>query len=144
MAARRTRLIHPTHQEHPIMRKHTFLLAAVVAASLVVAGCGGDGGGDGGDGGDSGSATGVTVVATEFAFDPPDLSVAADTAVQITVDNQGVVEHDLTVDELDLEIYAAPGESVTETVTLAAGTYEMYCSIPGHRASGMEGTLTVG
>jgi plastocyanin len=125
------------------MRKRTSLLAVAIAASLAVTGCGGDDGDDG-DGGDGGSATGVTVVATEFAFDPADLSVAADTAVEITVDNQGVVEHDLTVDELDLEIYAGPGETVTETVTLAAGTYEMYCSIPGHRASGMEGTLTVG
>jgi plastocyanin len=28
-------------------------------------------------------------------------------------------------------------------VTLAAGTYIYYCSVPGHRAAGMEGKLTI-
>lgn len=31
----------------------------------------------------------------------------------------------------------------TATATLKAGTYAFYCSIPGHRQAGMEGTLTV-
>jgi plastocyanin len=29
------------------------------------------------------------------------------------------------------------------TVTLAKGKYIYYCSVPGHRAAGMQGTLTV-
>jgi plastocyanin len=128
------------------MRSRSFLLAATVAASLSLTACGGgDGGGNGGgdDAADGAGASDVTVVATEFAFDPEDLTIAGGTDVTITVDNQGVVEHDLTVDELDLEIYAAAGTSTSETVNLPAGTYVMYCSIPGHRTSGMEGTLTV-
>ena len=28
-------------------------------------------------------------------------------------------------------------------VELAAGTYTIYCTIPGHRAAGMEATITV-
>ena len=79
----------------------------------------------------------------EFAYDPTSFTIPADTATDVTLDNTGVVEHDITVDELDLRIYADPASSTTESVTAPAGTYTFYCSIPGHRDSGMEGTLTV-
>ena len=35
------------------------------------------------------------------------------------------------------------GGSKTLTVTLKPGTYTFYCSVPGHRMAGMQGTLTV-
>jgi plastocyanin len=35
------------------------------------------------------------------------------------------------------------GATSTVKVTLKAGKYTFYCSVPGHRAGGMEGTLTV-
>ncbi len=43
----------------------------------------------------------------------------------------------------DEPIEANGGEEAEGTVNLFAGEYVFYCSIPGHRASGMEGTLTV-
>jgi plastocyanin len=36
------------------------------------------------------------------------------------------------------------GGTKTFTVTLKCGTYYHYCSVPGHRQAGMQGTLTVG
>ena len=35
------------------------------------------------------------------------------------------------------------GDSAAATAELDPGEYIYYCSIPGHRESGMEGTLTV-
>jgi plastocyanin len=121
------------------MNKRMTMMAPLAALALVLTGCGGNGGDADGNGGGA-----ITIVATEFEFDPADVSIPADTATDITIDNQGVVEHDWTIDELDVEIYADPGESVTQSITAAAGTYEVYCSIPGHREAGMVGTLTVG
>ena len=34
-------------------------------------------------------------------------------------------------------------KEVTTSVDLKAGTYEYYCSVPGHEQAGMKGTLTV-
>ncbi len=38
---------------------------------------------------------------------------------------------------------AFQGGSKTLTLDLKAGTYKFFCSVPGHRMAGMEGTLTV-
>jgi plastocyanin len=35
------------------------------------------------------------------------------------------------------------GGTKTVTLNLSAGTYTFFCSVPGHRQAGMQGTLTV-
>jgi len=35
------------------------------------------------------------------------------------------------------------GEKTSLTVSLPAGTYTVYCPLPGHADKGMKGTLTV-
>ena len=126
----------------------------LVAGIMLLAACGG--GGDDGDGGGGGEeptgATGATsepagatleVTAAEFTFTPDSLTASADTATTVKVTNSGTIEHDLTIDEANLKIATPATESGEGTFTLAAGTYTFYCSVPGHREAGMEGTLTV-
>ena len=62
------------------------------------------------------------------------------------VKNDGKIEHDLViqgngVDEKTPTI--EPGKSATLKVDLKPGTYDVYCSIPGHKQAGMDVKLTV-
>ena len=129
------------------MRTRWMLVAALlIVSSLLLAACGG-GGDDGGETGgtatseDGGAAT-FTVDAKEFVFDPATLSVPADEEVTVEIVNGGTVEHDFTIDEASVKIATPATETVSGSFTVAAGTYTFYCSVPGHRESGMEGTLT--
>ncbi len=38
----------------------------------------------------------------------------------------------------------SPGQSASVTVTLAKGTYDVFCGVPGHQAQGMDVHITVG
>jgi uncharacterized cupredoxin-like copper-binding protein len=56
------------------------------------------------------------------------------------------MEHDFVIDELEISEALPSGEPVEVTLPddLTVGdTYTYYCSVPGHRESGMEGTLTI-
>jgi plastocyanin len=70
-------------------------------------------------------------------------------AGKVTVDftNKSPVPHDvLLVDSSNKIIGQTPvfqGGSKSFTVALTAGRYTYYCSVPGHRQAGMQGTLTV-
>ncbi|NOY57186.1 MAG: hypothetical protein GXP34_14550 [Actinobacteria bacterium] len=86
----------------------------------------------------------VTVVASEFRFEPSTITIPAGEAVNITLVNEGALPHDLTIPALGVRVAAGPGGQ--ETVGLAdppAGTYEILCSLPGHAEAGMIGTLEV-
>ena len=80
----------------------------------------------------------------EFALDPSDLTVPAQTPLLLTAVNDGSIDHDLTVEGVDGTDALAAGESAELALpAVEAGTYRMFCSITGHAESGMEATLTV-
>ncbi|MGB3329598.1 MAG: cupredoxin domain-containing protein [Thermomicrobiales bacterium] len=91
------------------------------------------------------SAGGEVEISTEdIKFDPKELTIAANTEVKIKVTNKGVLQHDFHVDKLDVTSKLLKGgESDTVTIKAAAGTYEFWCTVPGHKEAGMVGTLTV-
>jgi nitrite reductase (NO-forming) len=88
--------------------------------------------------------TDVMVTATEFKFSPVSLELPAGKKVSITLHNMGSVEHDITVDGLNAKLHAGAGKTTSGEFTLdKPGTYDFYCSIPGHKDAGMHGTLSV-
>lgn len=120
------------------------LVALAAAAALTLAACGGEGSGEAAnDGGEGSDAPQVHLVATEYEFSPSSLTAAAG-SVTVHLENQGAIEHDFTIEGMDeISVHADPGQSASYDYELDAGTYTFYCSIPGHRETGMEGTLEV-
>jgi uncharacterized cupredoxin-like copper-binding protein len=79
----------------------------------------------------------------DVAFQPKRLAIAAGTDTTISLPNTGVALHDFVIDDLDIYIEVKPGETGSVIINAPAGKYDYYCAVPGHRAAGMEGTLTV-
>jgi plastocyanin len=68
--------------------------------------------------------------------------------VMITFTNQSSEGHNLTIEQgSDGSVLGATptfsGGSRALTLHLKAGKYTYFCSVPGHRQAGMQGTLTV-
>jgi uncharacterized cupredoxin-like copper-binding protein len=116
---------------------------AAAALILVLAACGGGGGG----GSSSAPASKIDVTLKDFS-----ITVAGGSSVQagtytFVVTNQGPSDHNLTVNGPGVSNQATPtfGKGTKDlTVTLKSGTYDLYCSVPGHKALGMDTKLTVG
>lgn len=88
-------------------------------------------------------ASEVTIEMIEMAFVPATVAIPADTPVTFTLVTTGLAIHNFSIDALDVNVDVPPGQTDTVTITAPAGTYEIYCAIPGHTAAGMVGTLTV-
>jgi len=87
------------------------------------------------------SATAVTVTASEFKFKRSKLSVPHGTVV-FTVANKGKISHDFKINGKKTPLIK-PGKSAKLSVTFKAGKFKYLCTVPGHAALGMKGTLTV-
>ena len=114
---------------------------AIALASTLGAACGGD---DDEDLPmvDAEESPRLEVSATEMAYDPDEVAVAAGT-VEIVMHNDGTTLHDLRIADQPFIVEAGAGETGTAQVALEEGSYEFYCSLPGHREAGMEGVLEV-
>jgi plastocyanin len=105
-------------------------------------------GGKEAEGGSAGSASSLDIEAASSG-----LAYASKTATakagKVTVDftNPQPLAHDVAIEDSSgktigqTEVVAEGSSSAV--VELKPGTYHYYCTIPGHREAGMEGTLTV-
>jgi uncharacterized cupredoxin-like copper-binding protein len=102
-------------------------------------------------GGEAASGSGSTSLKEEadpggqLRFTTENLSAKAG-VVTISFANTSPLMHNMTIAQGTTVLGATPtfqGASKTLTLKLAPGIYTFYCSVPGHRAAGMEGKLTV-
>ena len=147
-----------------------FLVLALAALALVACGGGGSdntttttaaGGGSGTENSSEAKggvkeekAGGGSASALKFEADPNGqlaytTTSATAKAGEVTVEfnNPQSLTHDVAIEsssgeEVGKTELIADGSDST-TVDLKPGTYTFYCSVPGHREAGMEGTLTV-
>lgn len=138
---------------------------ALVFASLALVACGGgsgssssaessgaettsESGGGEAEGGSAGSGSALAIEAASSG-----LAYASTTATakagKVTVDftNPQPIPHDVAIESSGGEVLGQT-ETITEgsdstEVELEPGTYTYFCTVPGHREAGMEGTLTV-
>jgi len=118
-------------------------LAVGLVAVALLAACGGGGGG-----GSSQPAGSIQVTMTEFKFDPSTVTHASGNVVFWLV-NSGSTQHDMAIRDSSgktiatSELVSAGDTKEFDVNGIATGTYTIYCTQPGHEASGMKGTLTV-
>jgi len=80
----------------------------------------------------------------------PDLVVNQGDTVRIILSSVVSINHDFTLDSNSPSPYNAksnriitPATTTVEFVANSAGTFKYYCSVPGHRGRGLEGSLIV-
>jgi plastocyanin len=84
--------------------------------------------------------------ATAIAYDTTSLT-SKPGKVTIDFTNPSALEHDVAIEAEGKEIAGseliANGAKTSISPELAPGAYTFFCTVPGHREAGMEGTLTV-
>jgi uncharacterized cupredoxin-like copper-binding protein len=123
----------------------TALIAAAVVFALALAACGGDDNGSAGGGAKATSNASEVQMSDRLRFDPADVTVSQ--GATITVKNSGSLQHDLKLRQNGNVVAGTDlvdgGKTATLEVGVKPGTYEMFCSVPGHEDGGMKGTFTV-
>jgi cytochrome c oxidase subunit 2 len=128
-------------------------MALALGLVVALAACGGGGGGDGGGSSERNTpvapgAREISVDARSFEFDPNEIDVSAgeDVAIELHSEDQ---THDFVIEAKGKQpkehvVQVEGGKTAAGGFSIAQpGKYTFYCSLPGHRAAGMVGTITV-
>ncbi|OGI64787.1 hypothetical protein A3H53_00485 [Candidatus Nomurabacteria bacterium RIFCSPLOWO2_02_FULL_40_10] len=85
-----------------------------------------------------------TITSKNFSFTPALITVKKGERVKITFENSAGF-HDFKIDEYGLATKKtqSPTTEVLEFTADKVGSFEYYCSVGSHRATGMKGTLKV-
>jgi len=139
-------------------------LLLLVLVAVVLAACGGE------SEPTAVPMVGLDLVATDIAYDKGSFEVMVGQPVKVTLQNDGVLEHDFSIMEIphagevmaeemdedsghdmsnmamEPEVHVASppdGSHSVEFTPTQAGEYEFFCTVEGHKEAGMAGTLIV-
>ncbi|GAC1668946.1 MAG: hypothetical protein NVS9B8_11540 [Candidatus Limnocylindrales bacterium] len=84
----------------------------------------------------------IAIAAFDLGFTPATIAVAAAGSYAVVFHNTGSALHDVTFAN-GTKLVADPGATVRGTVQVPAGGLTFLCSVPGHAAAGMTGTVTL-
>jgi plastocyanin len=123
------------------------VLGSILCAALLFVACGGDSGSSAGSGYKQPTGPSVQtldIAAGNFYFKPDKIDAKAGVTTIKLTDDGGIhtLVFDGAFDGFQLEVTGG-GDTSTGKVDLQPGKYTFYCNITGHRAQGMEGTITV-
>lgn len=86
----------------------------------------------------------IRIATREFAFNPDRIEASRDETVTIVLVNEGRLPHDFTIPATGVSVPVLPGSTTRAGIRVPGeGSWEFYCSIPGHREAGMKGTIEV-
>jgi plastocyanin len=87
----------------------------------------------------------VDVVARDLSFSPAAVRITAGRTTVVSFRNDGSMFHDWEVEGVaNVDAGARPGQTQRIRFTIdAPGSYPIRCTVPGHAAAGMVGTLVV-
>jgi uncharacterized cupredoxin-like copper-binding protein len=87
----------------------------------------------------------VAVTARDLAFAPADVTITAGRTTVLSFRNDGSTFHDWEVDGVaNVDAGARPGQTQRIRFVMdEPGVYDLRCTVPGHAAAGMVGTLVV-
>ena len=92
----------------------------------------------------SGTTLHLATDPTALAFVPTTLTAPAGKVTLVLTDDSAI-QHSIAIKasgDVPGQV-VNQGQTSTTTATLTPGTYQYYCTVPGHAAAGMVGTLTV-
>ena len=134
-------------------------ILGAASLSLLLAACGG------GDAptaakADAPAAAAQQLKMQDIKFDRTGITATKGQALTLTLVNEGALEHDFTIEKIagkatvdgkdakneKYAVYAPVKAKATGKLELtpdAAGNYEYFCTVAGHKEAGMKGTLTV-
>jgi plastocyanin len=118
----------------------------IIPVLVLAAGCGGGSGGGGSSTPANAQVVEIDVASSGFAFTTSSATANAG-AVELRSKNPQSISHDISLKGNGIDVHgnlvSSGGVSTVTIKDLKPGTYEYFCSVPGHEQAGMKGTLTV-